>query len=107
MIEEILHKKEEKGMMTCRIGDVATRVMVSDEFTVNVMSTKFFEAHKIKCSIFGNSPVNINGHTFSGVLETRMEKNGTLVPVTFYFSDDIKEEKCIVITHIAKKLWQK
>lgn len=94
-------------MMSCRIGDVTARVVVSDEFSVNVMSTKFFETHKIKCSIFGNSPVTINGHTFSGVLETRMEKNGAMVTANFYFSDNIKEEKCIIITHIAKKLAQK
>jgi hypothetical protein len=86
---------------------VPAKVVISEKFKVNVMTMKFFETHKLKCSFYGNSPLNLDGHKFSAMLETLIEKNGNMIPVTFYFSDEIKEEKCFIIPHVAKKLTQK
>lgn len=74
---------------------------------VNVISKKLFDNHKIKCSIHGNKEVTINGHKYTAALETRVERNGNHNLAEFYFSEEIKEEKCVITSHVAKKLCHK
>lgn len=84
-----------------------TKVTISDEFMVNVISKKFFDNYKIKCCIHGNKDVIINGEKYTAALETRVERNGNYILAEFYFSEDIKEEKCVLTSHVAKKLCHK
>lgn len=71
------------------------------------MSKKFFDTHNIKCGIFNNKEIVINNMKFTKALEARIEKNGVQMNAEFYFTEEINEEKCVLTSHIGRKLFPK
>lgn len=98
-----LQMRDEK-LFPCSIGEAPTKVLISDDFAVCVMTKNFFDSHAVKCSIHNTKETIINGVKFSKVLSTRVQNNVHYTSAEFFFTEELQNDFCVISNHVAKQI---